>query len=888
MKHPFKSGLSQVLAVGLVVGFLTAAPAQAAPDDFITPNDGVCNLVEAGLGNGAPSAPFQIGTVTQLAEIDDCDNERTVSYTAASSNGSVVTYTANHDYGVGQPIRIQNSADDSGYNFDAAVITAVTATTFSIRSTKTLTTSSSGDVKATFTHFELANNIDLSTKYDGFNENDNITVTGLADSGNSTIIIQGANSLDVGQTVYLDGFNPTSYNYKTGTVVSANSTSFEVDIQFTNAYVSGGQVVGRGWTPLNIGNAQGGIELDGNGFTLSNMSVYRPGDNKGLFDALRGSTLNDLIVENFTLDIKTDSVNYRHGLVTGKLEDSNITGLELSGQVTSAGEQVSLVAGAAGKSNIADVKVTGTMNAAAGYNRAVSVRLFAGVAGNGSDGNYTDIEVDVDIDTESVYNGVSYYGRGVAAVVGQGRGTLSRIKATGSVNGQNQVGGVAGYYCCGDVSFVESSVDVFAFNENQGTIQYIGGLLGEYGCCGAVRESVVTGDVNIEQSQDGEGVYYVGGALGSNWCCSTVAGVYVESDITILEISDTGYASHVGGVTGVSDCCNYTDKVGYTGTMNIKNGEYVGGIIGYAYDVGQYLSDSYAKAQINVTMSEEFDDTGAIGGIVGYAEGDLGINRVFFEGGINVTSVDTETDEVYAGGILGYAADSGALIRNSYVLADISVQNFAAGIVGGVAPEEMVDIRNTYFVGDLDIREDLGFEEIDPLVNNGSSSTRTSNFFNSNVTTSYYGGISKTLSELKNQATFTAAGYDFSNSGAWRISAGKNQGHPHLNIPMFLGGGSGDGFDRERLGQSNKFNRIAFGVALENGTRRHMINLSSDLAGEKFRVQLVRNGKVHRTLKTGVLNSKGNSAFKHSAKLKKDDIIRVKVAGKRVSQLKVQ
>jgi hypothetical protein len=287
-------------------------------------------------------------------------------------------------------------------------------------------------------------------------------------------------------------------------------------------------------------------------------------------------------------------------------------------------------------------------------------------------------------------------------------------------------------------------------------------------------------------------------------------------------------------------------------------------------------------------MSEAFSGSGAIGGIVGYAESDIGINRVFFEGGINVTSPDTETDEVYAGGILGYAGNSGALIRNSYVLADISVQNFAAGIVGGVRPEEMVDVRNTYFVGDLDIREDLGFEEIDPLLNNGSSSTRTSNFFNSNVSESYYGGISKTLNELKSQATFTDAGYKFGNAGPWRISAGTNQGLAYLDIPVFSTGGSGDGFDREQMGQSNKFNRLAFSATFENGIRRHMINLSSDLAGKKFSVKLVRNGKAHRTLKTGVLNNQGNSAFNSAAKLKKDDIIRVKVAGQRVSQLKVQ
>ena len=144
-------------------------------------------------------------------------------------------------------------------------------------------------------------------------------------------------------------------------------------------------------------------------------------------------------------------------------------------------------------------------------------------------------------------------------------GTVKNLSVSGSVSGNNYVGGVVGYNNEGRVENCHN------IGEVSGTSNYVGGVVGS----NSFSAATVTNCYNTGKVSGSE---YVGGVVGSNsFSAATVTNCYNTGEVS-------GY-SHVGGVVGgnsdstVENCYN-------TGSVNGSGNLYVGGVVGYNSDSG--------------------------------------------------------------------------------------------------------------------------------------------------------------------------------------------------------------------------------------------------------------------------------------------------------------
>jgi len=200
-------------------------------------------------------------------------------------------------------------------------------------------------------------------------------------------------------------------------------------------------------------------------------------------------------------------------------------------------------------------------------------------------------------------------GNDTGGIVGDNWGRVMNCSVTGSVNGNNYVGGAVGYNengsvvanCCNACTVTSSSVNV-------------GGVAGyNYGI---VTNCHNTGNVKSTYTS----LLYVGGVVGQN------SGGKVEGSYNTGTVSGSTTSSYVGGIVGsnsgpVKNCYN-------TGTVS-GIGE-IGGVIGNNYNA---LTNCYNVGIVN------FGGTGYAGGVVGYSVGGSStvVSACFFDSSVNST-----------------------------------------------------------------------------------------------------------------------------------------------------------------------------------------------------------------------------------------------------------
>lgn len=169
----------------------------------------------------------------------------------------------------------------------------------------------------------------------------------------------------------------------------------------------------------------------------------------------------------------------------------------------------------------------------------------------------------------------------VGGFVGNNAGTIKNCVFTGSVNGKEQIGGIAGLNRA--MGIIENCI---VNGEVYGN-HYIGGIVGKNK--GVIRQCTNQAKVNTTSSQNTIGLSLDGGMD--------------VSSLTSKESMDS--ATNIGGIAGTSsgvirECINQ-EKVGYT-----KMGYNVGGIVG---SQNGYLVDCINYADV--------DGSNGVGGIVG-------------------------------------------------------------------------------------------------------------------------------------------------------------------------------------------------------------------------------------------------------------------------------
>jgi hypothetical protein len=349
----------------------------------------------------------------------------------------------------------------------------------------------------------------------------------------------------------------------------------------------------------------------------------------------------------------------------------------------------------------------------------------------------------------------------VGAIVGYNNGDITKSFSTGTVSGDDRVGGLAGHSDNGDITSSYSAATVSGNSR-------IGGLVGDT-MYGRIEESFNNGTVT--------GTYTTGGIVGENH--------YTDITTSYNRGTITGDNS-VGGLIG----CHWESIITKSyNTGKVTGDQSIGGLIGYNF-WGSIVS-SYNTGTITGTYTT--------GGIVGS------------DSGGSITSsknTGTVSGDQYVGGLVAYNSESN--INTSYNKGTVTgINDYVGGLVGA---NDRSNIIMSYSSGAVTGRG----SKVGGLIGENSNTrdnTIAATFWDvetSGQTTSA-GGRGKTTVEMQTVGTFLEAGWDFvdetenGTEDIWKITEGMS--YPHLWWEKY-GGGTGESNDPYLIYTAEQMNTI--------------------------------------------------------------------------------
>ncbi len=314
----------------------------------------------------------------------------------------------------------------------------------------------------------------------------------------------------------------------------------------------------------------------------------------------------------------------------------------------------------------------------------------------------------------------------VGGIVGDNRGTVRDSSNSGPVSGDMFVGGIAGISRGNKGKIINS--------RNSGTVTARtgdgGGITGQNE--GAIASSINTGTVT--------GLARIGGLAGTN--SGAITGSGNSGEVRNLPGTDLDDA---GGLAGKNDMGGTIEDSWNTGA--VTGSKRTGGLAGLN---GGRIENSYNSGTVAGTSD--------VGGVAG-------------------RNMNTVTGSFNSGSVTGTSSSVGGLVGlNSGRLADTYNTGTVAGnsSVGGLVGTNDAGgiVTNSYSTGKVS-----GTSEVGGLVGTNSG-TVTGSFWDMEASgrTVSAAGIGKTTAEIKNLATFAAAGWDIDDAGqtgkVWRIYDG--------------------------------------------------------------------------------------------------------------------
>lgn len=290
---------------------------------------------------------------------------------------------------------------------------------------------------------------------------------------------------------------------------------------------------GEGWNPIGSYEAQFYGNFDGNGKTVSNLTINRPGasnSNIGLFGYLHSNAeITDLTLQNSTV-----SGHGSVGALAGR-SDGSLANITATSTVTGNGNGIGgLVGTNAGTLQQASVSAVVTGNSL----------QTGGVVGYNF-GTIQDCRVSGNVTGTSETGGLA----------GKNSGTISASHCTASVNGTQFLGGLVGDNLS-SISNCSASGDVTLLSSGDKA----GGLVGNN--MGTISTSFATGDI-IGDSE-------LGGLVGVNY--NSIVNSYAKGAVT-------GASNSVGGLVGIAANSGSTITNCYS-IGSVIGGSQVGGALG--------------------------------------------------------------------------------------------------------------------------------------------------------------------------------------------------------------------------------------------------------------------------------------------------------------------
>ena len=298
---------------------------------------------------------------------------------------------------------------------------------------------------------------------------------------------------------------------------------------------------GAGWHPIGHYYDDGLLAtFDGNGYTIANLYINRPGNNGvGLFGTSNGT------IRNVELNAVQVTGNRDVGGLVGLNGDGAITNSTASGTVTGNRDVGGLV-GWNGDGAITNSTASGTVTGNRDVGGLVGVNGYGAITNSTASGTVTGND-------------------NVGGLVGLNYGTINESATSGDVSGNDIVGGLVGWnYNGGDISGSTASGTVTG-NDN------VGGLVGENGN--------VYGDITYRSDGGDISGSAASGAVSGNDNVGGLVGWNAAGDISDSMVSGT--------VTGNDDVGGLVGENSSYGRINASKAEgdvtgrfYVGGLVG--------------------------------------------------------------------------------------------------------------------------------------------------------------------------------------------------------------------------------------------------------------------------------------------------------------------
>jgi flagellin-like protein len=375
----------------------------------------------------------------------------------------------------------------------------------------------------------------------------------------------------------------------------------DIDASETSSWNSG-----NGFEPIGNSNTDNPFtgEIDGNGYTISGLTVDTPSRHAGIIEHTKNSLFKDFTLKE--VDV-TNGSSYNTGGLAGNAEGGTVfRDIDVSGTVNSTGTSAGLLVGG----------LRETTAGPAGTTTIDTVTASGSVTGSGSVGGivgsaYGYPPTDARIDIRNSSSAVKVTGDSrVGGLAGDINDTyLKNSSATETVNVgssssyDNVGGGLVGKTSTSNNSIIENS---YATGDVVGktNTSSLGGLVGGYNGGDEITNSYATGDVT--------GSGNLGGLIGDDLSSGSVLrNSYATGNVTTKSSGD-----NIGGLIG--DLTGIEIKNSYA-TGNVTGGDNVGGLIGnYSFSGNTVssgdisLSNSYATGYIEASGSN-------VGAIIGRA-----------------------------------------------------------------------------------------------------------------------------------------------------------------------------------------------------------------------------------------------------------------------------
>ena len=394
--------------------------------------------------------------------------------------------------------------------------------------------------------------------------------------------------------------------------------------------------IGKDSTHYFAGTIFGGNDSDATNRTQRTiyLNVSQSGvDNVGLFGYVKGATISHLTTAGTIVGGAAVGglVGYADGVtISNCRNNATVTGAYMIGGFVGFGNNVTIT------SSVNNADITGEYNKAgtpSGLTKGAYVGGFVGVVNGGSIANcYNNGNISASGDNSDFLGGVVGYANGT---------NIKNATNNASVEGDTSVGGIVGY--------ADSTSRMYGTIVNSGNItanSMVGGVSGEnhgfwcdtnsnYGTfknSGSIngRNGATVGGVTAFADKEMRNAENTGNVIGGN-AVGGVAGrvqapiknSYNSGEIVGTnptaqgEISGTPTGVFVGGITGyttvngtISNCYNKGHIAAHSASGDyINNGDYVGGIVGFAQ----------AKVEYCANIGGLIEGNNFIGGIVGSA-----------------------------------------------------------------------------------------------------------------------------------------------------------------------------------------------------------------------------------------------------------------------------